>query len=59
MCGPAERNLNAAQANDVSDLLGNFHTLSFREPHKLFQNSVSIFQKRKDDYAEPIFTKYP
>jgi len=47
-----------ARANDVTDVLGSFATFSMREPHKLFQNSFSIFQKRKD-FAEPTFTKYP
>ena len=46
------------QANDVTDVLGSFTTFSMREPHKLFQNSFSIFQKRRD-FAEPVFTKYP
>ena len=36
-----------------------FETLSLREPHKLFQNSFSVFQKRGDGYGEPILTKYP
>jgi len=47
-----------SRANDVTDVFGSFATMSFREPHKLFQNSFSIFQKRKD-YQEPTFTKYP
>eukprot|EP00041_Stephanoeca_diplocostata_P014044 m.252131 g.252131 ORF g.252131 m.252131 type:complete len:674 (-) comp19555_c0_seq1:426-2447(-) len=47
-----------ARANDVTDVLGPFATLSMREPHKVFQNSFSIFQKRRD-FAEPVLTKYP
>ena len=47
-----------SRANDVTDVLGTFATMSFREPHKLFQNSFSIFQKRKN-FDEPVFTKYP
>lgn len=34
-------------------------SLSFLEPHKLFQNAISIFQKREDGFAEPVYTKYP
>ena len=36
--------------------------LSFLEPHKRFQNSVSIFQKRGEAgnaYVEPIYTTFP
>ena len=36
-----------------------FETMSFREPHKMFQNSFSIFQKRGDGYGEPVLTSYP
>ena len=42
------------------DALGyDFRELSFREPHKRFQNSCSWFQKRSDGWAEPLFTQYP
>ena len=36
--------------------------MSFLEPHKMFQNSFSIFQKRGDktgQYKEPVLTKFP
>ncbi|CAE7906578.1 NFI1 [Symbiodinium necroappetens] len=33
--------------------------LSLLEPHKKFQNSVSILQKRSDDFSEPIYSKLP
>lgn len=36
-----------------------FETMSFLEPHKLFQNSFSIIQKRGDGWAEPVYTKFP
>jgi hypothetical protein len=41
---------------------GHFETLSLLEPHKMFQNSVTIFQKRGGPYGrydEPIHTKFP
>ena len=42
------------------DALGyGFRELSFLEPHKRFQNSCSIFQKRGEGYAEPVLTSYP
>ena len=36
-----------------------FRELSFVEPHKRYQNSCSIFQKRPDGFAEPLHTSYP
>ena len=42
-----------------ANALGKFATLSLMEPHKLFQNSFSIFQKRGDGWAEPVYTKFP
>ena len=38
---------------------GAFETLSLLEPHKRYQNSVSIFQKRPGGWGEPIHTAYP
>ena len=41
---------------------GPFDTMSLLEPHKMFQNSVTLFQKRGgpfDRYDEPIHTKFP
>ena len=34
-------------------------TLSLLEPHKRFQNSVSIFQKRPRGWGEAIYTNFP
>ena len=39
--------------------LGAFATMSLLEPHKMFQNAFSMFQKRADDFAEPVLTEYP
>ena len=36
-----------------------FETVSFFEPHKMFQNSFSVFQKRGKGYGEPVLTQYP
>ena len=36
-----------------------FDVLSFLEPHKRFQNSFTILQKRDMGYAEPIYSKWP
>ena len=39
-----------------------FSNMSFLEPHKMFQNSFSIFQKRDDvsgQYEEPVLTRFP
>ena len=38
---------------------GEYRELSFLEPHKRYQNSCSVFQKRSGGYAEPILTSYP
>lgn len=51
--------VNRSAASPASSILGAFSTMTFYEPHKLFQNSVSLFQKRYDGYAEPIYTNYP
>ena len=34
-------------------------TLSFLEPHKRFQNSVAVLQKRPPGWGEPVHTTYP
>ena len=39
--------------------LGVFETVSLLEPHKRYQNSVSIFQKRDGGWTEPLHTTYP
>ena len=36
-----------------------FESVSFLEPHKYFQNSFSMFQKRENNYEEDILTRYP
>ena len=36
-----------------------YETISFLEPHKYFQNSFSMFQKRENNYKEEILTRYP
>jgi predicted O-methyltransferase YrrM len=36
-----------------------YETISFLEPHKYFQNSFSMFQKRENNYKEDILTRYP
>ena len=45
---------------------GPFCSVSLLEPHKMFQNSFSLFQKRSggenfatEEYAERVLTKYP
>jgi len=49
--------LEYMRSNDNRNF-GLFETISFVEPHKMFQNSFSMFQKR-DNFQEPIHTKYP
>jgi len=36
-----------------------FATLSLMEPHKMFQNSTTLIQKRAGGYSEPILTQWP
>ncbi len=49
-----------AQPPPARDAMGRgFATLSFLEPHKMYQNSVSIFQKRPDGWGEEVLTTYP
>ena len=54
---------NGGRDSDGTSPYGGFTTMSFLEPHKMFQNSCSIFQKRGDalsgDWTERILTKYP
>ena len=46
------------QAEEVTGLPPDEYVeVSFLEPHKLFQNSVSVLQKRKD-YSEPLYSEY-
>ena len=52
-------------ADGTTSEYGVFETMSFLEPHKLFQNSFTIFQRRdahpidSSEYAEPVLTKFP
>ena len=34
-------------------------SLSVLEPHKLWQNSFTVLQKRGDGWAEPVLTQNP
>lgn len=38
---------------------GDLHGVGLLEPHKRFQNSVSIFQRRRADFAEPLHSWTP
>ncbi|EOD30083.1 hypothetical protein EMIHUDRAFT_99558 [Emiliania huxleyi CCMP1516] len=59
----AQRERRSEAASDVAATrcghLCEFETLSLLEPHKRYQNSVSIFQKRDGGWAEPLHTMYP
>ena len=49
-----------APESDTSPLGDEFIELSLLEPHKNFQNSFSIFQRRPAGWAgEPLHTMYP
>jgi hypothetical protein len=37
---------------------GSYEQISFLEPHKRFQNSVTIIQKRDSGYEEPLYSEY-
>ncbi|GMH49645.1 hypothetical protein TrVE_jg5207 [Triparma verrucosa] len=37
---------------------GTFEHISLLEPHKRFQNSITILQRRSEDYNEPLFSQY-
>ncbi|CAB9515211.1 expressed unknown protein [Seminavis robusta] len=58
--------LEAARARKGEEVTGippeEYVEISLLEPHKRYQNSVSIFQKRKQGeeavYSEPIFSEY-
>lgn len=49
----------ATESAPARSLLGDIATLSLLEPHKRYQNSCTIIQKRADGYAEPIYSLYP
>eukprot|EP00300_Choanocystis_sp_HF-7_P034465 c4722_g1_i1.p2 GENE.c4722_g1_i1~~c4722_g1_i1.p2 ORF type:complete len:231 (+),score=53.93 c4722_g1_i1:691-1383(+) len=53
----SERDLKAACGGSGRGF--ELHSLSFLEPHKRFQNSVTLFQKRGNGFAEPIHSQYP
>ena len=36
-----------------------FESISLLEPHKMYQNACSIFQKRDGGWSEPVLTSYP
>jgi predicted O-methyltransferase YrrM len=58
--------LEAARSRSSQDITGippdEYVEISLLEPHKHFQNSISVFQKRKsssgEKYEEPIYSKY-
>jgi predicted O-methyltransferase YrrM len=60
--GWLERMRDLARAPDTKNPYGRFETMSLLEPHKMFQNSVTMFQKRGGAfgrYDEPVHTKFP
>jgi predicted O-methyltransferase YrrM len=60
--GWLERMRDLARAPDAENPYGRFETMSLLEPHKMFQNSVTMFQKRGGAfgrYDEPVHTKFP
>ena len=52
---PASAPASMAEAMARGELV----TVSLMEPHKMFQNSFSLFQKRTGGYKENILTKFP
>jgi len=46
------------QNQDTGFPLNEFVEISFLEPHKHYQNSISILQRRGKDYSEPIYSEY-
>jgi len=52
--------LDLVRANDGQCGLppSQFHHISLLEPHKHFQNSITIIQKRTNKYDEPIFSEF-
>jgi predicted O-methyltransferase YrrM len=50
--------VRSRQGQDVTGIpAGEYVELSLLEPHKHYQNSISILQKRKD-YQEPLYSTY-
>ena len=56
--GSSSSSSDARNTSDAATTLP-VYEMSFHEPHKMFQNSFSVFQKREGGYAEPIHSKYP
>ena len=60
--GWLERMRELARAPEPCTAYGRFETMSLLEPHKMFQNSITMFQKRGGAfgrYDEPVHTKFP
>ena len=36
---------------------GEAHHISFLEPHKHFQNAITVLQKRPPGFAEPLYSE--
>ena len=59
------KSMRAASASGSDPQLGCFEIMSFLEPHKLFQNSVTMLRRRGGGiggdpvYDEPVFSKLP
>ena len=54
--------MREASRREPTPPYGAFDTMSLLEPHKMFQNAVTMFQKRggvSGRYDEPVHTKYP
>jgi predicted O-methyltransferase YrrM len=60
--GWLEKMRELARAPTPCSAYGRFETMSLLEPHKMFQNSITMFQKRGGAfgrYDEPVHTKFP
>ena len=53
------REASSASSSKPRGHLGAFESLSLLEPHKMYQNACSVFQKRDGGWAEPVLTSYP
>ena len=56
---PSSSSSSSSRHTHTRSHLLEYETLSLLEPHKRYQNSVSIFQKRDGGWAEPVHTMYP
>jgi len=52
-------NYQASDDSESKDRLGEFDLWGLLEPHKKYQNSFSVFQKRNNAYMEPIYSLGP